>query len=340
MTNFAFVIDASMPLVSRSDHKPPFWLPNGHFQSIYPSLFRVIDDVRYQRERIVTSDGDFLDLDWAFASGEGSSRAGRLVILSHGLEGSSSSQYIRGMVRMLIKNGFDCLSWNFRSCSGEMNQTFRFYHSGATEDLDAVVCHARATGYSHIQMMGFSLGGNLTIKYLGEQGRKIHSEIKNGIAFCVPMDLKACSMEINKPWNSVYMRRFLKTLLAKVREKSTFYPEKISLKEYARVKTLYDFDHIYTAAIHGFGSADDYYHKCSSMHFVGDIEVPTLIVNTKNDPMVPHASLPLHKIGKLDHVWLETSPQGGHCGFRPARVWEGLYWSEKRALEFLESGSV
>jgi predicted alpha/beta-fold hydrolase len=329
-----------MPLVSRSDHKPPFWLPNGHFQSIYPSLFRVIDDVHYTRERIITPDNDFLDLDWTFASGKVDFRAEQLVILSHGLEGSSSSQYIRGMVRLLSKHGYDCLSWNFRSCSGEMNQTFRFYHSGATEDLDAVVCHAIKLGYRKIRMMGFSLGGNLTIKYLGEQGRGIHPEIKNGIAFCVPMDLRACSMEINKPRNRVYMQRFLKTLMAKVREKSIIYPDQISLKHYARVKTLYDFDHIYTAAIHGFASADDYYHRCSSKHFVGDIAVPTLIVNTENDPMVPYASLPLTKIASLPNVWLETTPNGGHCGFRPSRVTDGMYWSEKRALEFLERGTV
>jgi len=326
-----------MPVCQSTDHSPPFWLPNGHFQSIYPSLFRVIRDVTYQRERIVTEDSDFLDLDWTYSCEQNQSGDAPLVILSHGLEGSSSSQYIRGMVRLLTVNGFDCLSWNFRSCGGEMNKTSRFYHSGATEDLDFVVQHAMAKGYSEIHMIGFSLGGNLTLKYAGEQGELIHPAVKSAIVFSVPMNLKACSLEIIKPGNRVYMQRFLKTLKPKVQAKSVLFPEMISMRDYRHVHTLYDFDHIYTASIHGFESADDYYEKCSSMHFVGSIRIPTLIVHADNDPIVPYDSLPVDLIKTLDLVWLEKTSAGGHCGFRPASLSDGIYWSENRALAFLKN---
>lgn len=325
-----------MSLVNRTDHKPPFWLPNGHLQSIYPALFRVINNLHYERERILTDDQDFLDLDWSFAPVK--SESASLVILSHGLEGSSNSQYIRGMVRLLTSQGYDCLSWNYRSCGGEMNKTYRFYHSGATDDLERIVSYAIEKGYKSIHLMGFSLGGNITLKYLGEQGEHSHPEIKRGIVFSVPMDLKASSMEINKPQNSVYMHRFLKTLLFKVRTKSSVFPEKIDIGNYHKVRTLYDFDHLYTAAIHGFDGADDYYDKCSSMHYVESIAVPTLIVNALNDPMVPFTSLPAEKIKPLSLVTLELTSQGGHCGFRPDRLKDGLYWSERRALAFLQGG--
>lgn len=324
-----------MPVVNCSDHTPPFWLPNGHLQSIYPAMFRKINSVPYQRERALTDDGDFLDIDWAYSQ-NGEATPAPLIILSHGLEGSSSSQYIRGMVKVLTNEGYDCLSWNFRSCSGEMNRTFRFYHSGATDDLDFIVRYAIGKGYRHIQLVGFSLGGNLTLKYLGEQSKNLSAEVRKAVVFSVPMDLKASSMEINRLRNRVYMHRFLNTLMPKVRIKSSIFPEKISLKDYHKVRTLYDFDHIFTAAIHGFDSADDYYAKCSSMHFVERITIPTLIVNAINDPMVPYNSLPIKKMDTLTAVQLELTRQGGHCGYRPSRVTDGLYWSEQRAIRFLE----
>lgn len=321
-----------MPLLQIRDHEAPFWLPNGHFQSIYPSLFRKIKDVSYTRERIDTTDDDFLNLDWAKAK---QSPKG-LVILSHGLEGDSSRQYILGMVRALTRDGYDCLAWNYRSCGGEMNRQLRFYHSGATDDLDLVVQHAFKKGYPSVYMMGFSLGGNLTLKYLGERGEQLDPRIKRSVVFSVPMDLLACSRAIEKPQNRVYLRRFLASLKPKVVQKSKLFPDRISVEPYARVKTFYDFDHVYTAALHGFADADDYYRQNSSRFFVESISIPTLIVNSVNDPLVPAESLPQALIAQLPQVWLELTEAGGHCGFRPARVNNGVYWSEQRALEFLD----
>ncbi|MGG7662820.1 YheT family hydrolase [Dyadobacter sp. BHUBP1] len=321
-----------MPLVHYKSKISPYWLPNGHFQSIYPALFRQINGIKYFREKIVTPDDDFLNLDWSYAGNDGSKP---LVILSHGLEGNTTRQYITGMVKLLNRHGFDCLAWNFRSCGGEMNQTARFYHSGATEDLDAVVQNAFEKGYADLRLMGFSLGGNLTLKYLGEQGASIDSRIKSAIVFSVPMDLKACSLSIIEPRNQIYMRRFLNTLKPKVVEKARFFPEKISLDDHQLVRTLYDFDDIYTAKLHGFKGADHYYAKCSSKFFIEPIFVPTIIVNAENDPIVPFESLPLDMLRSHPNVTLLATKDGGHCGFRPARLTDEFYWSEKYALHFL-----
>lgn len=328
-----------MPVVKNFDLISPFWLPNGHIQSIYPALFRKINGVHYKRERIITADHDFLDLDWSL-SDEQSDDVSPLVILSHGLEGNSTRQYITGMVKLLNKSGYDCLAWNFRSCSGEMNLTSRFYHSGATDDLDFVIDHALKQNYRQLHLIGFSLGGNLTLKYLGEAGENLKPDIKNAVVFSVPMDLKACSLAILKRENRVYMHRFLSTLKLKVNEKSRLFPDKVKFSDYRHVKNLYDFDHIFTAPLHGFNSADHYYDSCSSMHFVQNIRIPTLIVNTLNDPIVPFSSLPLDLISSLDSVLLECSAQGGHCGFRPSNLFDSVYWSEKRALDFIVNDRI
>ncbi|TLV00854.1 YheT family hydrolase [Dyadobacter luticola] len=320
-----------MPIIYSEEPISPKWLPNGHFQSIYPALFRKVSGIKYSREKIVTEDEDFLDLDWSYA---GKAPSERLVILSHGLEGNSTRQYILGMVKILNQAGFDCLAWNFRGCGGEMNNAPRFYHSGATEDLNHVIEHAFSKKYQEIFLAGFSLGGNLTLKFLGEQGGGIDRRIVKAMVFSVPMDLKACSLAIIQPQNSIYMHRFLKSLNPKVKSKAAVFPDLITLKDKNTIRTLYDFDHHYTAPIHGFKSADDYYEQCSSMHFVEDIAIPTMIVHAANDPIVPVESLPIKDIEKNPNITLMITRGGGHCGFRPAKLVDDFYWSEKAALEF------
>lgn len=325
-----------MPIIRTHTHQPPPWLPNGHYQSIYPALFRKITP-NYERERITTPDDDFLDLDWSFAQ-TATSPASKLVILCHGLEGSSTRQYITGMVQLLTNNGYDCLAWNFRSCSGELNRQVRFYHSGETTDLEFVVQYALSKGYAEICLMGFSLGGNVTLKYVGERGKGLHSAIKKAVVFSVPMDLLACSRNIEKPENKIYLWRFLQSLKPKIAAKAAQYPEHFDLSQWKQVKTFWDFDHIYTGPLHGFAGADDYYRCSSSKYFVKDIAIPTLIVNAENDPLVPYQSLPLEIMADLPNVWLELTQQGGHCGFRPRRFTKkGAYWSEIRALDFLQN---
>ncbi|AXE21634.1 alpha/beta hydrolase [Runella rosea] len=334
-----------MPVISTNTHRPPSWLPNGHYQSIYPALFRTVNP-SYQRERLTTPDDDFLDIDWSFAKKNKTADKKEtaklpttlppLVILSHGLEGSSTRQYITGMVKFLTTNGFDCLAWNYRSCSGEINRQLRFYHSGETTDLEFVIQHALAKGYTEINLMGFSLGGNVTLKYVGENGANIHPAIKKAVAFSVPMDLLACSRNIEKPENKIYLWRFLKSLKPKVTAKAQQYPEHFDLNKWKYVKTFWDFDHVYTGPLHGFEGADDYYQKSSSKGFIHAAAIPTLIVNAVNDPLVPYQSLPADVIANMPNVWLELTQSGGHCGFRPDTFsHKDAYWSEVRALTFL-----
>src|SRR5690606_3644578 len=197
-----------MPLHSDSSYRRPNWLFSGHLETIYPSLFRRVEIKKPVRERIETPDGDFLDLDW-FRSG-----SKRLVIVSHGLEGNSTRPYMLGMAREFGRNGFDVLTWNFRGCSEEMNRKVIFYHSGATYDLDTVVQKAQIN-YEEIYLLGFSLGGNLTLKYLGEK-KSSNPKLRKGVAISVPLDLAGSCEKISKGENIIYSRRFLATLKQKV----------------------------------------------------------------------------------------------------------------------------
>ena len=217
-----------MPLVTKSHYHPPFYLFNGHLQTIVPSLWRSVPDVAYQRERLELPDGDFLNLDWSRLPEK--QPIDSLVLVSHGLEGDASRPYMRGMVRALNRAGLDALAWNYRSCGGEMNRLLRSYHLGDTDDLDLVVRHALATGrYQRVYLVGFSAGGNVTLKYLGEDSGRLPAEVKRAAVFSVPTDLQASSVHISRPQNQVYLRRFLKSLREKVRAKAELLPGQVDL---------------------------------------------------------------------------------------------------------------
>jgi uncharacterized protein len=305
---------------------PPFFLFNAHLETIYPSLLRRVALPPYTRERIVTPDDDFLDLDWIK---QGSSR---LMIISHGLEGNSERAYVKGMARAGHQNNFDVLAWNYRGCSGEVNRQLRFYHSGATDDLAAIVAHA-GKSYSEIYLVGFSLGGNLTLKFLGEQ--PVPSAVKKAVVFSVPLNLHTSCLKIAEPSNWVYQRRFLKSLINKVMQKHPAFKE-LDIQGISQLKTLQDFDDRYTAPLHGFQNAITYYEQCSSIHFLAGIQTPTLIVNALNDPFLSKDCYPVDQLMGHPHVTLETPKFGGHVGFSQFTK-NGLYWSEERALKFFLS---
>lgn len=318
-----------MPAKSDLRYRRPFPFFSGHLETIYPALFRKVTSVPpATRERITLADGDFLDLDWRK---QGKTK---LSIIQHGLEGSSDRPYILGMAKCFYENGHDVLAWNFRGCSGEMNKVAGFYHSGATEDLDAVVQHAINTGnYQDITLIGFSLGGNLTLKYLGEQQRD--PRIKRGVAISTPLDLDAGSYNLSSPRGIVYEKRFLRNLREKVLQKALLMPGKIDQTLLKGIKTLRDFDDRFTSKLHGYMDASDYYRKCSSKNFLKGIQVPTLILNAENDPILTPESLDHRLTENIDQVYLETTPYGGHVGY-VQRNKAGLYWSEQRALEFCQ----
>ncbi len=314
-----------MALISTSTYEPPRLLTNGHLQTILPALFRIVTAVEYEREKIDTDDGDFLDLDWA------KTNSSRLVVISHGLESSASKSYVKGMARAMNIAGWDALAWNFRGCSGKLNRLPRAYHSGATEDLDAVVRHALKLGrYNDIALIGFSLGGNLTLKFIGEKGNRLDARIVSAVVFSVPLDLAASSRQISN--SKIYNERFLASLREKIRAKAAQFPNEIDIEKLSRIRTLWEFDDTYTAPMHGFKNAEDYYRRCSSKFFLKTIAVPTLIVNALNDPFLPKECFPFNDIQPLKNVWFETPKYGGHIGFM--RKGSG-YWSESRTAEFL-----
>ncbi len=308
------------------NYKRPSFLFSGHLETIYPALLRSVD-IAYRRERISTHDDDFLDFDWIQNNND------KLVIISHGLEGNSTRAYIKGMARALAESGFDILAWNFRGCSEEMNRQLRFYHSGATEDLHCVVAHAIQKGYKEINLVGFSLGGNLTLKYLGE--RLPYPELRKAVAFSTPLDLYTSCIKISKPANRIYSNRFLTSLKEKIIRKSKNISG-LDLKDIDKINNLILFDDRYTAPLHGFKNAIDYYSKCSSLQFLDSITIPTLIINAQNDPFLSERCYPAAAFRNHTLIRFENPLHGGHVGFAQFNK-NGLYWSEERALSFLIS---
>lgn len=315
-------------LVLQSTYQKSKFLWGEHIETIIPSLFRKVKLTPTEKERISTPDNDFLDLDWHRVGSD------TLIIISHGLEGSSKSQYVVGMARYFNKNKIDALGWNFRGCSGEINSTLKFYHSGATYDLETVVSHAIRKGYANIALVGFSLGGNLTLKYIGENPQR-HKEIFSVVAFSVPLDLGGGSDEIAKPKNKMYTNRFLRKLKRKLKEKHKIFGDKFPLNGVDDIKDLRSFDNIFTGPLHGFKNADDYYAKSSSLFYLDYINIPTLIVNAINDPFLPESCYPREQLKNHTSIWFETPSHGGHVGFMPAAK-DGSYWSERRAFEFIK----
>lgn len=320
-----------MPLIQHSDYLPPFGFTSGHLQTIVTSVFRRVEKVTTRRERIETPDGDFLDLDQSPAQQD----CGRAAILSHGLEGSSSQTYIQGMARALHRDGWEVIAWNFRGCGGEPNRLPRSYHSGATEDLQTVIDHTlKSARRSSVALIGFSLGGNLTLKYLGDAGAAIDPRIRAAVALSVPCDLEACAGKLSRWQNTIYMRRFLRHLKRKIRIKAALFPDEIDIDDLNAVKDFLDFDGRYTAPLHGFASARDYWTRCSCKRVLKNIKVPTLLVSARDDPFLTPECFPESECAASESVFLETPLHGGHMGFIERRD-DGDYWSERRAVEFL-----
>jgi predicted alpha/beta-fold hydrolase len=317
-----------MPII-QSNYNPPLLFKSGHISTIYSGLVRRVDGLVQQRERLELADGDFLDLDWSYAA----SPSNRVVILLHGLEGNAHRPYIRGSAKQFNVCGIDACAVNHRGCSGEPNRLWRSYHSGATEDLEAVINHIlKNKKYTNIYIMGFSLGGNMALKYLGE-GRSIPHEIKGAIAISVPCNLYGSLLELLKPKNKLYAKRFMKHLLEKLRAKQLLFPDRISDSDIAKINNLKDFDDIYTSRAHGFKNALDYYQKSSSLQFIHAIETPTLIINARNDSFLGDQCYPYKEAEQNNSVHFELPLYGGHVGFYSEK---NITYTEKRALKFIE----
>lgn len=318
-----------MPLQPTPDYKPSLFFLGSHVETLYPYLFRNIPDVDYNRERIELPDDDFVDLDWIQSGKQ------RLIVLCHGLEGSSQSQYMKGMAKAAVARGFDVLSINFRSCSGEMNRQLRLYHHGEISDLKFIINQVISNrNYSKSFLCGFSLGGNVILKYLGTLGSEVPSFIKGAVAISVPCDLASSSDALDQWYNYLYTRRFMHSLKPKFQHKSERFPEFVDIQGYDQVRTWQQFDNKFTTQVTGFKNAEEYYAQGSANNFIAGIRIPTLIINALNDPFLVRPSYPVDLCEAHDDVYLEMPKYGGHVGFW--FPWYEFAYTEKRALDFFD----
>ncbi|MEM9721364.1 MAG: alpha/beta fold hydrolase [Bacteroidota bacterium] len=318
-----------MPLIHPSTYTTTGIFKNKHIHTIIPSQLRRIKKPPYQRERIATPDGDFLDLDWLKSKG-----AKNLLIILHGLEGSSESSYVKGISTFFHGKGWDTLALNFRGCSGEPNRLLRSYHSGDTEDLHWVVMQILSTySYQKIFLSGFSLGGNVLLKYLGESHAKVPKEVRAGIAVSTPVDIADSAHTLSKVSNWIYVKHFMLSLNPKLRQKQKQFPGQVHLPKKRMPRTFAEFDGWFTAPVHGFRDAEDYWKKASSKPHLKKIKVPTLILQPQDDPFLGNACYPVEICRDHTHLYLESPPYGGHVGMIPVAKGKP-YWAEQRAWEF------
>jgi predicted alpha/beta-fold hydrolase len=319
-----------MPLFT-SNFSPTLPFRNGHFNTMYRPLF-MKDTCQYLRKRITTWDPDFVDLDFSLVGSK------TRVLLIHGLEGSSESKYITATANHLNNKGLDAVCFNLRGCSGEDNLLLSTYHSGKTEDVDFVVTHLENNyDYENIIIIGFSLGGNLTLKYLGENAENLSSKIKGGIAVSVPVDIASAEKEMDKLKNKLYMEIFFKTMKNKVLEKAHKFPEynldKDKLFKATKFKHL---EYLYTVPVFGFKNPEDYWEKASSKPYILQINRPSLLINAKDDTFLSKECYPFEEAKKSEFFHLEIPNYGVHVGFMSSFKPSENRWLEHRISTFIK----
>lgn len=318
-----------MPLI-KSTYQPTYPFTKSHFNTVFRTFFSHIK-INYKRERLELDDGDFMDLDVTSVNSE------TVIIALHGLEGSSDSTYILALSKVLNKATIDVVAVNLRGCSGEHNRVLASYHSGKTEDLDAVVNHINKNhNYKNIILVGYSLGGNITLKYLGEQGENLNTKIKCAIAVSVPCDLTGSSNALLQKSNMAYMHRFLKSLKEKAIHKNKQFPDaSLDIDGLLTAKNFKDFDNLFTAPVNGFIDAQDYWTKNSSKPFLHAIKIPTLMVSALDDTFLSDECFPFEEAEDHQHLFLETPKDGGHVGFNSTFYGKNGHWLEKRIFQFM-----
>ncbi|MFZ6781173.1 YheT family hydrolase [Undibacterium sp. Ji83W] len=313
----------------------PRWLPGGHLQTIYPAVFINKPHTPLRRERWIAPDNDFVDID--FLDGEPGKP---FVVLFHGLEGSSDSHYARAMMAALRARGWSGAIPHFRGCSGELNQAPRFYHSGDAQEIGWIIerlyqqFHHQHDG-GKFYAAGVSLGGNALLRWLGESQH--HADIVNAAcAVSAPLDLAQGGASLSSGFNMIYTRMFLKTLKPKCLKKLDQFPGLFNKTAMLEARDLYEFDNVVTAPLHGYLDTDDYWHRASAKHILGDITVPTLVLNARNDPFLPARHLPTQA---AKCVTLDYPEHGGHVGFAAGNVPGHLNWLPQKILNFFEANS-
>jgi len=317
--------------MTESRFSPPFWLRNPHIQTLWPKLFRKLPALPLRRERVELADGDFIGLSWSQTA------AGPPVLVLHGLEGSLRSHYALPMMAALDRAGFQAVFMHLRGCSGEANRLPRTYHSGASEDLAEVLAHLRTNHRPIAAAVGFSLGGNLLLKYLGETGTS--SLLRAAVAISVPFVLGDAARRLEQGVSRIYQQYLLNRLRQsyQLKFKTIPSPLRVSLEQ---IRTLREYDHSVTAPLNGFAGADDYYRRCSSRSYLSGITTPTLILHAKDDPfMYPHDIPTPAEVGP--GVRLAIHAHGGHVGFISGRFpWQTRYLTDQLVPDFLKEQGV
>lgn len=313
---------------------PSRWLQNRHLMTITASLVRVPPRLQAYRERWELPDGDFLDVDRL----DGASPDAPVVLICHGLEGSSQAGYVLGVMQQARARGLACVALNFRSCSGEPNRLPRFYHSGETSDLTYVIDRllSERPGRS-LGLVGFSLGGNVVAKYLGERGEAAPDGVRAAAVISVPFDLAQCCAAIDGSdlASYVYRERFLRRLRPKALAKARRFPGLLDEERVRRVRSLREFDDAVTAPLHGFAGAADYYARSSSGPLLTQVRRPLLVISAEDDPFVPGSTLPLRALRENSYVTAQVSAAGGHVAFLSGPPWALRRWAEEQAAEFI-----
>jgi hypothetical protein len=318
--------------------RPAWWLPGPHAQTIAGKYLRPRTGVRYRRERVDTPDGDFLDLDWASVAGRSDlPDDAPLAVVVHGLEGSSGSAYVLEACRMLHDRGIRSVAMNFRSCSGEPNRTARMYHAGETGDLSLVLDLAsRRWPAAALGAVGFSLGANVLLKYLGERGER--AKLRAAAAVSIPFDLNAGALKLDASlMGRIYVGIFVRSLKRKFLAKRELVGERCDERAVLAARSFREFDDAATARLHGFRDVDDYYSTQSSRHFIAGIRRPTLLVHAVDDPFVDEHAIPRDAVRANPHLTPAFTPHGGHVGFIAGPPWAPGFWAEREAARFLAS---
>jgi uncharacterized protein len=316
--------------LSDSSFKPAWWLPGPHAQTLWPYLLRRLPKVARRRERLELPDGDFLDLDW---NGDG---GGPLAVVLHGLEGSSRSHYAAGIMHALRLHGWRSVLLHFRGCSGTPNRLARGYHAGETGDLDYVVNLLRQREpATPLAIIGYSLGGNVLLKWLGEQGAQ--APIIGAVAVSVPFTLANAAVRLSSGVSRLYQWSLLHRLRASMRDKWRSQGKIDGVAMLDSLRSLREFDDRVTAPLHGFAGADDYYARCSSRSFLRQIRIPTLILQARDDPFMTAEGLP--GVQELPAcIDFELTDNGGHVGFvSGSSPWRARYYPEQRLPAFLNA---
>jgi predicted alpha/beta-fold hydrolase len=316
-----------------STYRAPAWLPGGHLQTLYASLFIRVPPVGYQRERLELEDGDFLDFDWV------DGRTGApVVVLFHGLEGSGESHYARGLMAQVGARGWHGVVAHFRGCSGEDNRLPRAYFAGDSADIERMLRHVRTRHPdAPVYAVGVSLGGNALLKWLGEQGDAAGALVDRAAGVSAPLDLAAAGHALDRGFNRrVYTARFLATLKRKALNKARRFPGLLDAKAIAAATTFRAFDTLVTARLHGFRDADDYWLRVSSKPLLKSVAVPTLVINAKNDPFLPAWSLPT-PAEVASAVTLEQPASGGHVAFPSGPFPGNLGWLPQRLIQHFDA---